>query len=106
MVAALGARSMSGYLAQSVLFVVIALPFTLNIGSELGAFGQLIVVTVVWLLTLVGAWVLELRGLPGPFEALHRQLSYGQDGLPARWQERSEQPENDDAGPRERPGTT
>ena len=103
MVAALGARSMSGYLAQSVLFVVIALPFTLNIGSELGAFGQLIVVTVVWLLTLVGAWILELRGLPGPFEALHRRLSYGRDGLPVRWQER---PENDDAGPQERPGTT
>ena len=30
-------------------------------------------------------WLLELAGLPGPLEQLHRRLSYGRDGLPATW---------------------
>lgn len=86
MVAALGERSMSGYLAQSIFFVLICFPFTLHIGPDLGAFGQFIIAFVVWLLTLILAWIMSLRGWPGPFEKLHRRLSYGADGLAEQWQ--------------------
>ncbi|MDR7329906.1 DUF418 domain-containing protein [Corynebacterium guangdongense] len=88
MVAALGKRSMSGYLAQSVLFLIICLPFTLGVGKEIGAFGQFLLALSVWSVTLGLAWALELAGRPGPFEQLHRRLSYGRDGLPQQWPER------------------
>ncbi len=88
MVAALGKRSMSGYLAQSALFLVICLPFTYDFGSEIGAFGQFLLVLAVWAVTLVLAWALELAGRPGPFEQVHRRLSYGREGLPPVWVER------------------
>lgn len=85
MVTALGKRSMSGYLLQSVIFFVVCLPFTLGIGSQVGALGQMLMALGVWALTVLAAWVCELAGRNGPVEALHRRLSYGRDGLPARY---------------------
>ena len=75
--AALGKRSMSGYVGQSILFFFLVHPFTLNFGHDLGAFGQAALAFAVWLATLIGACVLEAFGLRGPFEAVHRRLSYG-----------------------------
>lgn len=75
--AALGKRSMSGYVGQSILFFFLVHPFTLNFGHDLGAFGQAALAFAVWLATLIGACVLEIFDLRGPFEAVHRRLSYG-----------------------------
>ena len=75
--AALGKRSMSGCVGQSVLFFFLVHPFTLNFGHDLGAFGQAALAFAVWLVTLIGACVLEVFDLRGPFEAVHRRLSYG-----------------------------
>ncbi|EET78013.1 hypothetical protein CORTU0001_0936 [Corynebacterium tuberculostearicum SK141] len=75
--AALGKRSMSGYVGQSILFFFLVHPFTLNFGHDLGAFGQAALAFAVWLVTLIGACVLEVFDLRGPFEAVHRRLSYG-----------------------------
>ena len=75
--AALGKRSMSGYIGQSILFFFLVHPFTLNFGHELGAFGQAALAFAVWLATLIGACVLEVFDRRGPFEAVHRRLSYG-----------------------------
>lgn len=75
--AALGKRSMSGYVSQSILFFFLVHPFTLNFGHDLGAFGQAALAFAVWLVTLIGACVLEVFDLRGPFEAVHRRLSYG-----------------------------
>ena len=75
--AALGKRSMSGYVGQSILFFFLVHPFTLNFGHELGAFGQATLAFAVWLVTLIGACVLEVFDRRGPFEAVHRRLSYG-----------------------------
>lgn len=75
--AALGKRSMSGYVGQSTLFFFLVHPFTLNFGHDLGAFGQAALAFAVWLATLIGACVLEIFDLRGPFEAVHRRLSYG-----------------------------
>lgn len=76
--AALGKRSMSGYLVQSLLFFIVASPFLF--GLDLDAFGMSIIAFFIWVATLVGAAVLEALGKQGPFEHLHRRLSYGPTG--------------------------
>lgn len=86
MIIALGKRSMSGYILQSILFFVICLPFTLDIGAEAGAFGQLLIALGIWLVTLIAAWGMEQAGIRGPVETVHRRLSYGKGGkLPDRF---------------------
>ena len=74
---ALGKRSMSGYLAQSFLFIALVMPFGVGWGVEASISGKLLVGFVVWLITLLLAMVLERAGVPGPFEQLHRRASYG-----------------------------
>ncbi|WP_075726436.1 DUF418 domain-containing protein [Corynebacterium aquilae] len=81
MLAALGKRSMSGYVAQSFLFSFLVAHYGLHLADGDGAFEMSVVGVCVWLLTLVGAYALEKAGKPGPFEALHRRLAYGKRGL-------------------------
>lgn len=76
-IVALGKRSMTGYLMQSVIFFVLVYPFTLNIPRDMGAFVQTLIAIGVWLVTLLAAWAMERRGMQGPFEKVHRRLSYG-----------------------------
>lgn len=77
---ALGKRSMSGYLAQSVLFIALVMPFTLGLGAEASVSGQLAAGLLVWLITLGLAVALDRAGKQGPFEWAHRRLSYGKTG--------------------------
>ena len=79
---ALGKRSMTGYVLQSVFFLALVYPFTLNIGPELSAAGQAALAAGVWLATLLIACALEAAGKPGPFEWVHRRLSYGKTMRP------------------------
>lgn len=81
MIAALGARSMSGYILQSLLLLLITQPFTLGIGIGQGVLVGSAVAFGVWLLTVLLAFALELAGRRGPFEAVHRRFSYGKRGL-------------------------
>ncbi|MEX3505655.1 DUF418 domain-containing protein [Corynebacterium sp. LK2510] len=74
---ALGKRSMSGYLAQSFLFVALVMPFGLGLGLDATVTGKTAVGVLVWLITLVLASAMEARGIPGPFEQTHRRLAYG-----------------------------
>ncbi|MDO5671181.1 MAG: DUF418 domain-containing protein [Corynebacterium sp.] len=83
---ALGQRSMSGYILQSLLFLALTQPFTLGWGREAGILPQMGLALGVWLTTLVWAYVWDLRGWPGPVEWVHRRLSYGREGLPAVYQ--------------------
>ncbi len=76
-VVALGKRSMTGYLMQSVIFFVLVYPFTLDLPRDMGAFVQTLIAVGVWLVTLMAAWAMERRGMQGPFEKVHRRLSYG-----------------------------
>ncbi|MBG9356444.1 DUF418 domain-containing protein [Corynebacterium diphtheriae] len=73
--AALGKRSMSGYLMQSILCYPLFLGFTLGIKAS--AAGILVYAFGIWLITLLLACLLEKKNLRGPFEWLHRRLSYG-----------------------------
>ena len=77
--AALGQRSLSGYLFQSVVWVVLASPYTLALGTRfeqptLFAVGC---AAVVWLVSVVGADLMRRRSLRGPAEVLLRRLTYG-----------------------------
>lgn len=83
--AALGRRSMTGYVLQSVIFLIVFAPFALGLFAHAGAGLLLLVGTGGWLLTLGFACLLEARGKKGPFEAVHRRLSYGKKGLVRQW---------------------
>lgn len=84
-VQALGKRSMSGYVLQSLLCMIFVTSYGLGLGQGRGAADTLAIAVIIWLLSLIGAYILELKGKKGPLEALHRRLSYGKDGLPQRW---------------------
>lgn len=78
-VTALGQRSLSGYLLQSVVWAVLAWPFALSLGTT--ATGPTFVAAGcalgVWLFSLVGAVIMQRRSYRGPAEVLLRRLTYG-----------------------------
>ncbi|MFD2357184.1 DUF418 domain-containing protein [Nonomuraea ferruginea] len=76
---ALGWRSLSGYLFQSVAWLVLLAPFTLDLGDRLGSptVTGLIIAVAVWLATVLLARLLDERGRPGPAEFVLRRLTYG-----------------------------
>ncbi|MDA0566175.1 DUF418 domain-containing protein [Streptomonospora sp. S1-112] len=76
---ALGQRSLSGYLIQSVAWLVLVPPFALGLGTASGstAFTATACAAGVWLATVVAADQLRRRSLPGPAEVLLRRLVYG-----------------------------
>ena len=78
---ALGKRSMTGYLLQSILFVLLTSTFTVGLGRGQGAWEATLIAILIWAITLVIAYVLEKANLRGPFESVHRRLSYGRTGL-------------------------
>lgn len=77
---ALGKRSMTGYLLQSILFVLLTSTFTLNLGRNQGAWEASLIGVLIWAITLAIAYALEKANLRGPFEVVHRRLSYGRTG--------------------------
>ena len=77
---ALGKRSMSGYIAQSILFIVLVTPAGLGLGADASVSGKLGIGLLVFVLTLLLAALLEAWGKPGPFEWAHRRLAYGPTG--------------------------
>lgn len=79
---ALGKRSMSGYVAQSVFFVILVLPFTLNLVEGQTVTGLIVIAFAVWLATLLLAWLWEACGWNGPLEIVHRRLGYGPGSRP------------------------
>ncbi|MFC2595940.1 DUF418 domain-containing protein [Corynebacterium durum] len=77
---ALGKRAMTGYLLQSILFVLLTSTFTIGLGRGQGAWEATLIAILIWAITLVIAYVLEKANLRGPFESVHRRLSYGRTG--------------------------
>jgi uncharacterized protein len=75
--AALGERSLSGYLAQSFLMAPLLAAWGLGFGDGLGYAGAFGVALAAWTVTLLGAVLLDRAGRRGPFEALLRRLTYG-----------------------------
>ncbi|MFE1081383.1 DUF418 domain-containing protein [Nocardiopsis alba] len=76
-VVALGQRSMTFYLFQSVAFMAVFAPIALGLHDRVGLSGALVVATLVWLVSLGAAELMRRRGLRGPAESLLRRLVSG-----------------------------
>jgi len=77
-ISALGQRSMSGYLFQSVAWTALLAPFTLDLGHRFGstAYAALGCAVAVWLVSVIGAYTMSRRSYRGPAETLLRRLVY------------------------------
>ena len=73
---ALGRRSLSGYLAQSLVLVPLLSAWGLGLGAHLTSATAMLLGIGVWLLTVAVAHRLDLAGIRGPAEVLLRHLTY------------------------------
>ncbi|MFC4565063.1 DUF418 domain-containing protein [Nocardiopsis mangrovi] len=76
-VAAVGRRSLSCYLAHSLVFAPVLAAWGLGLGAVMGSATVALFAFGVWLLTVAGAYALERKGWRGPAEAVLRRLVYG-----------------------------
>ncbi|MFG1923173.1 DUF418 domain-containing protein [Cryptosporangium sp. NPDC048952] len=81
-IAATGQRSMTCYLAQSVVWAITFTPFLLDLSGTLTVAGTALLATSTWLVTVVSADVMRRRGWRGPFEVLLRRITYRPLGDP------------------------
>ncbi|WMY78335.1 DUF418 domain-containing protein [Citricoccus sp. I39-566] len=75
---ALGRRSLSGYLAQSVIYGPLLAAWGLGLGTHLSSWSAMLLAVAVWLLTIGAALALDRNGQRGPAEVLLRRLTYRQ----------------------------
>lgn len=85
-IAAVGKRSLTFYLFQSLLFAPLLAAWGLGLGSRINTTGAVLMSLGIWALSLLVAAVLESRSVRGPMEVVLRRLTYvPQDRLtPAR----------------------
>lgn len=76
-VAAMGKRSLTFYLLNSVLVAVVLHTDLVGLGDTVGAAGALLVATLAWSMSLLAAAFLESRNRPGPLDQLMRRGVYG-----------------------------
>ncbi|WP_114855480.1 DUF418 domain-containing protein [Brachybacterium sp. YJGR34] len=74
-VEALGAVSLSVYIAQSLLFAALFPPYTLDLGARLGTAGAAALVLAAWLAMIPLAVLLRAHDRRGPLESLLRRLA-------------------------------
>lgn len=75
--AAVGERSLTCYLIQSVVLAPLLSPWGLGLGDGMGTATAYGIAVAVWLLTVAVAWGMAVAGRRGPFEVLLRRLTYG-----------------------------
>jgi uncharacterized protein len=80
---AVGRRSMTCYLLQSVPFAILLEPWSLALGVGAGTARIALIAIGVWLVTVAVAVALERRGIAGPAERAIRRLSYGRPPVSA-----------------------
>jgi uncharacterized protein len=80
---AVGRRSMTCYLLQSVPFAILLEPWSLGLGVGAGTARIALIAIGVWLVTVAVAVALERRGIAGPAERAIRRLSYGRPPVSA-----------------------
>ncbi|WP_394297093.1 DUF418 domain-containing protein [Nocardiopsis prasina] len=78
--AATGERSMTCYLLQSVAWVALFMPYTLNLAARLDDAQSVLLGAGVWVVTVAVAALLARFGLRGPAEAFLRRMTYGPTG--------------------------
>lgn len=75
-VEAVGQRSMTCYLMQSVVFVSVLAPYAGGLGGSVGIAGAAAIALATWLLSVVVADLLRRGGYRGPADSLLRRLTY------------------------------
>ena len=75
-ITAVGKRSLSCYLAQSMICAPVLAAWGLGLGGVFGSGAAALFAVGVWLLTLVLAYAQERAGQRGPAEVLLRRLVY------------------------------
>jgi uncharacterized protein len=83
-VTAVGKRSLSCYLAQSVLCAPALAAWGFGLGAVFGSFAVAVFAVGVWLLTVVIAYISERAGVRGPAETLLRRLVYPRSAARSR----------------------
>ncbi|MGJ7441087.1 DUF418 domain-containing protein [Aquipuribacter sp. MA13-6] len=73
---ATGQRSLTCYLAQSVVFVALLASYGGGLGDDLGVASVAVVAVLTWLATVAMAVLMARAGMRGPFERLLRHLTY------------------------------
>ncbi|MFC3996762.1 DUF418 domain-containing protein [Nocardiopsis sediminis] len=74
--AALGRRSLSGYVAQSLVWGPVLAAWGLGLGAYLSSWSAVLVAVAAWMATVAGALLLDRAGRRGPAETLLRNLTY------------------------------
>jgi uncharacterized membrane protein YeiB len=77
-IAALGQRSMTFYLSQSVVWALVFTPFLLDLSGTLTIATTALLAAATWLTTVVLADRMRRAGRRGPFEVLVRRVTYRQ----------------------------
>lgn len=80
--AALGERSLTGYLTQSIIMAPVLSAWGLGLGEGMGYAAAFGVGAAAWLTSVGVALALDAAGRRGPFEAALRRLAYGRVGRP------------------------
>jgi uncharacterized protein len=75
-ISALGQRSLSGYLFQSVSWMVLLAPFALDLRFGSTAYTAFLCAIGVWGISVIGAYTMSKRSYRGPAETLLRRLVY------------------------------
>ncbi|MGC4942764.1 DUF418 domain-containing protein [Kribbella sp. DT2] len=77
-ISALGQRSMSGYLFQSICWTLLLAPYGLHLGERFGtpAFITAACAVAVWTISVVAAYTMKQHNYRGPAETLLRRLVY------------------------------
>ncbi|TCO51819.1 putative membrane protein YeiB [Kribbella antiqua] len=75
-ISALGQRSLSGYLFQSVCWMALLAPFTLDLRFGSTAYTAALIAIGVWVTSVAGAYAMAKRSYRGPAETLLRRLVY------------------------------
>lgn len=83
-VQALGQRSMTMYLFQTVVWVVVFTPFGLGLEDRMGLAGATAVAIATWVVSVIIADLMRRAGYRGPAEILLRRLSYPRARTAAR----------------------
>ncbi|MER5254976.1 DUF418 domain-containing protein [Streptomyces sp. NPDC002855] len=75
-VSAVGKRSLSSYLAHSLIFAPILAAWGLGLGEHLTSATMALFALGVWLVTVAGAYAMERAGRRGPVEVVLRRVMY------------------------------
>lgn len=76
-IAAVGKRSLTFYLLQSLIHAPLFASWGLGLGGDVNTAGAIGIATLTWIASVGIAWLLEARGVRGPAELLLRRLTYG-----------------------------